>query len=121
MFFPLILFWYGMLHISVDIFDEWKTDYLPCKNVEKSAFYTWIANISLPDWAHFIMLIIAGKINFLKPSFLFTADKQKTKTIHWTVHHFSAKNYTHIFNEKWNMFLNHWNLIFIHMILNVSD
>lgn len=101
-FFPFILFWYSMLHMIVDIFDEWKTDYLPCKNVQKSAFYTWIANFSLPDWAHFTMLIIVSKINCLKPSFLFTADKQK-KPIHWVFHHFSAKNRTHILNKKWNI------------------
>lgn len=73
-----------------------------CKNVQKSAFYTWIANFSLPDWAHFTMLIIVSKINCLKPSFLFTADKQK-KPIHWVFHHFSAKNRTHILNKKWNI------------------
>ena len=36
-----------------------------------------MANVSLPDWANFKMLNIVDKINYPKPSFLFTADKQK--------------------------------------------
>lgn len=65
-----------------------------------------MANVSLPDWANFRMLIIVDKINFPKPSFLFTADKQKKKQYIELFTIFLQK-YTRIFKKKKKKFLNH--------------
>lgn len=64
-----------------------------------------MANVSLPDWANFRMLIIVDKINFPKPSFLFTADKQK-KNQYIELFTIFLQKYTRIFKKK-KKFLNH--------------
>jgi hypothetical protein len=58
-----------------------------------------MANVSLPDWANFKMLIIVDKINYPKPPFLFTADKQK-KNQYIELFTIFLKKYTHIFKKK---------------------
>lgn len=65
-----------------------------------------MANVSLPDWANFRMLIIVDKINFPKPSFLFTADKQK-KNQYIELFTIFLQKYTRIFKKKKKKFLNH--------------
>jgi hypothetical protein len=67
-----------------------------------------MANVSLPDWANFKMLIIVDKINYPKPPFLFTADKQK-KTNILSCSPFFCKNIHIYLKKKEEIFLESFN------------
>jgi hypothetical protein len=54
------------------------------------------------------MLIIVDKINYPKPPFLFTADKQK-KNQYIELFTIFLKKYTHIFKKKKKIFLESFN------------